>query len=271
MIKFPNAKINIGLNITAKRADGFHNIETVFYPVPLFDVLEIVKNPGLSDINLKTHGLIIDADIQENLIYKAYKILRNDYNFPSPDVALYKKIPSGAGLGGGSSDAAFMLRLLNEEYSLNISTPDMEHYASQLGSDCAFFIKNKAAYAREKGDYLSDIELDLSGYYFVLIVPIVKISTPLAYSKIIPQQSCCFLPDLLSQPVENWKKEVKNDFEPIIFKLYPELAIIKQKLYKAGALYASMSGSGSSVYGLFNEKPANSLLQEYAFGIATQL
>ena len=262
MIVFPCAKINLGLNIVSKREDGYHNLETVFYPIPLYDALEIKymdeKFPSDTACDLKVTGNAVDCDEQKNLVVKAYHILAADYQLQRIHTHLYKHIPSQAGLGGGSSDAAFMIRLLDERFRLNIGNPEMERYAARLGADCAFFIEAEPAYAEGIGDVLmpaDDPDGNLHGYYLCVVKPDVAVSTKEAYSAITPKKPAKSCRDIVRQPIETWKEELVNDFEEPIFKMHPELAAIKLKLYDQGAAYASMSGSGSALYGIFKEEP----------------
>ena len=262
MIVFPCAKINLGLNIVSKREDGYHNLETVFYPIPLYDALEIKymdeKFPSDTACDLKVTGNVVDCDEQKNLVVKAYHILAADYQLPRIHTHLYKHIPSQAGLGGGSSDAAFMIRLLDERFRLNIGNPEMERYAARLGADCAFFIEAEPAYAEGIGDVLMPADGpdgNLQGYYLCVVKPDVAVSTKEAYSAITPKKPAKSCRDIVRQPIETWKEELVNDFEEPIFKMHPELAAIKLKLYDQGAAYASMSGSGSALYGIFKEEP----------------
>lgn len=262
MIVFPCAKINLGLNIVSKREDGYHNLETVFYPIPLYDALEIKymdeKFPSDTACDLKVTGNAVDCDEQKNLVVKAYHILAADYQLPRIHTHLYKHIPSQAGLGGGSSDAAFMIRLLDERFRLNIGNPEMERYAARLGADCAFFIEAEPAYAEGIGDVLMPADGpdgNLQGYYLCVVKPDVAVSTKEAYSAITPKKPAKSCRDIVRQPIETWKEELVNDFEEPIFKMHPELEAIKQKLYDQGAAYASMSGSGSALYGIFKEEP----------------
>lgn len=262
MIVFPCAKINLGLNIVSKREDGYHNLETVFYPIPLYDVLEIKymdeKFPSDTACDLKVTGNVVDCNEQKNLVVKAYHILAADYQLPRIHTHLYKHIPSQAGLGGGSSDAAFMIRLLDERFRLNIGNPEMERYAARLGADCAFFIEAEPAYAEGIGDVLMPADGpdgNLQGYYLCVVKPDVAVSTKEAYSAITPKKPAKSCRDIVRQPIETWKEELVNDFEEPIFKMHPELEAIKQKLYDQGAVYASMSGSGSALYGIFKEEP----------------
>jgi 4-diphosphocytidyl-2-C-methyl-D-erythritol kinase len=262
MICFPNAKINLGLHIINKREDGFHNIETVFYPVNCCDMLEVVVSSTIlgqsNKVEFFSDGLKIEGDIHDNLIVKAYHLLDADFNFPAVQFFLYKNIPMGAGLGGGSSDAAFAIKLLNDKFELNLSISQMQNYASQLGSDCAFFIENKAAYAFGRGSELENFNLDLSNYVIALIAPPIHSNTALAYKNVFKRgelKEDYSLKKLLQQPIENWKQIIENDFEKTVFETIPQLPIIKQQLYDCGALYASMSGSGSCMFGIFNHQP----------------
>lgn len=256
MLTFPNAKINIGLNITAKRNDGYHDLETVFYPIGIQDVLEIkpLENSD-KDWDFQIAGQQVTERPEDNLVIKVFKDLQKEFDLPAVDIYLQKKIPTGAGLGGGSSDAAFMMKTLNEMFELHLSTADMERRIAAYGADCAFFIKNTCSYATGIGDRLQPIDLSLKGYNITLVKPSVAIPTREAYSGITPQLPSHRFLDLISQPVETWKGQITNDFEKHLFILHPQLAAIKQTLYDMGALYASMSGSGSVLYGIFKEKP----------------
>ncbi len=251
MIKFPNCKINLGLNILEKRKDGFHNIETVFYLVPMSDILEVVPSEG---VKFQVSGIQIPGNSEDNLVMRAYRLLSKDYNLPDVHVHLHKVVPAGAGLGGGSSDASNMILLLNEYFQLGLDEETMMNYARQLGSDCSFFIKNKPVFAYNKGDVFKEIELDLSGYKIIIVKPDVHISSADAYGgvkPIIPEKD---LTDLIQLPIEQWKDTIRNDFEETVFPKYPEIKAIKEQLYNAGAVYASMSGSGAAVFGLFNNE-----------------
>lgn len=251
MITFPNAKINIGLNITEKRADGYHNLESVFYPIPLKDALEIVPSFDKQNHSFHFSGITIDGDPEKNLVAKALRLLQKNHHLSALDVYLEKTIPFGAGLGGGSADAAFMLKLLNDFFKLNLSTSELEKYASEIGADCPFFIQNSPAFASGIGDVLTPIELSLKGFFLVLIKPDIHISTPEAYSLITPQVPEFSIKDWIKKPITEWKDKIVNDFEKNIFVKYPVIADIKSELYRQNALYASMSGSGSSVFGIF--------------------
>ncbi|WP_395625381.1 4-(cytidine 5'-diphospho)-2-C-methyl-D-erythritol kinase [Daejeonella sp.] len=251
MIMFPNAKINIGLNVLSKREDGYHDLETIFYPIGLKDALEVVESEHLM---FTSSGLDIPGDPMNNLCLKAYHLLSKNHKLPPVHIHLHKHIPIGAGLGGGSSDASFFIKLMNDKFELGLEISKMEGYASQLGSDCAFFVQNKPAIAFGKGDELQNIEIDLSGFYMVLVMPHVQVSTAEAYRGVIPRATSNPLVDLIKLPIEEWKIFIKNDFEVSVFDQYPIIGDIKSKLYQSGALYASMSGSGSSVFGIFKEK-----------------
>lgn len=262
MITFPCAKINLGLNIVSKRPDGYHNLETVFYPIPLTDALEIKymdeKFPSESPCDLKITGNDVDCNEEDNLVIKAYQLLAADFQLPRVHAHLVKRIPTQAGLGGGSSDAAYMIRLLDERFRLNIGIPEMERYAAKLGADCAFFITADPSYAEGIGDVLMPVDVPgagLGGYYLAVVKPSVAVSTRDAYAAIVPKTPAKCCRDIVRQPIETWKDELVNDFEAPIFALHPELAAIKQSLYDAGAVYAAMSGSGSALFGIFREQP----------------
>ncbi len=262
MITFPCAKINLGLNIVSKRPDGYHNLETVFYPIPLTDALEIKymdeKFPSESPCDLKITGNDIDCNEEDNLVIKAYQLLAADFQLPRVHAHLVKRIPTQAGLGGGSSDAAYMIRLLDERFRLNIGIPEMERYAAKLGADCAFFITADPSYAEGIGDVLMPADVPgagLGGYYLAVVKPSVAVSTRDAYTAIVPKTPAKCCRDIVRQPIETWKDELVNDFEAPIFAMHPELATIKQSLYDAGAVYAAMSGSGSALFGIFREQP----------------
>ena len=251
MITFPNAKINIGLNITEKRSDGYHNLETIFYPIDLCDSLEFVQN---DETQFNCTGLKIEGEPENNLILKAYKLLKEEFDLPNIDIHLHKAIPMGAGLGGGSADAAFMLKMLNDEFKLGLSSLELEQKAAKLGADCAFFIQNKPVFATGIGNIFEPIQLSLKGYYLVLVKPDIFVSTKDAFAHIIPTQPTQSLKEIIRMPVETWRATMKNDFEESVFQKFPEIAAIKDKLYDMGAIYASMSGSGSSVFGIFREQ-----------------
>ncbi len=253
MLYYSNAKINLGLFVTEKRADGFHNIETVFYPLPLKDGIEFIPSQKTS---IDYSGIPVHCDLEDNLIIKAFRLLQQDYNLPELSFALHKNIPHGAGLGGGSANASQTLIELNRYFELGLDTHQLITYANKLGSDCAFFIKQKPVYAFERGNVFQDIELDLSHLYITLVVPDFGISTQEAYSGIRPEKSKLFIPDILKSPLETWKDVLTNDFEHHLFIKYPILQEIKQHLYNAGAEYVAMSGSGSTIFAL-SKKPLN--------------
>lgn len=253
MVTFPNAKINLGLDVVAKRPDGYHNLETIFYPVPLQDILEITvtEEEGAPDYTFKMHNAVFEGDNNDNLVVKAYKILAADHKLPKVEMSLYKNIPTGAGLGGGSADAAFALKMLNEIACLNLSDEQLEAYAARIGADCAFFIKNTPAYATGIGNILSPTVCSISGYHLVLVKPDIHISTKEAYSLVTPAAAEIPLTEIAALPVEEWKGKMKNDFEKSVFANHPQMEKIKEELYNMGAVYASMSGSGSAFFGLF--------------------
>jgi len=252
MICFPNAKINLGLHILSKRSDGYHNIETIFYPIHLCDALEIVPAPEGKGVFTQT-GIPIAGKPEDNIVMKAYTILKEDYNLPKVSIFLRKQIPVGAGLGGGSSNAAFMIKLLNDYAELKLSINQMEAYAAQLGADCPFFIQNVPVFAEGTGTFFSPIAISLQEYQLVVVKPAVFVSTKEAYHRIRPHQPKVPLKDIIRLPINEWKDHLVNDFESEVFIRFPEIKDVKQKLYAAGALYASMSGSGSAVFGIFDK------------------
>ncbi len=252
MIVFPNAKINIGLNIIARRADGYHDLETIFYPVNMKDGLEAITS---AQMDYTSSGIKIPGESKNNLCIKAYELVSCDYRLAPLKIHLHKHIPIGAGLGGGSADAAFFIKLLNKKFELGLSIEAMKNYARQLGADCAFFIENKPAYAFERGDQFEPLELDLSKYAIVLVMPPVYVATANAYNGVIPAPSVTSLRDMIQLPIAEWKSSIKNDFEKSVFLKYPVISEVKQALYNAGALYASMSGSGGAVFGVFKSLP----------------
>lgn len=253
MICFPNAKINLGLNVVNKRPDGYHNIETVFYPIPVKDALEIVSAEELS---FTQTGIQVDAPMEKNLVIKALNLLKTQYDIPALEVYLLKAIPFGAGLGGGSADAAFMLKLLNDFCQLNIQPEELEKLAVTIGADCPFFIRNTPVFATGTGNIFEPVELSLKDYHLCLVKPDVAVSTPEAYSLVTPAVPALSLKEIINRPVSEWKKLMTNDFEQSVFTKHPVIGQIKETLYQAGAVYASMSGSGSSVFGLF-ENPTH--------------
>jgi 4-diphosphocytidyl-2-C-methyl-D-erythritol kinase len=257
LLCFPNCKINLGLKILNKREDGFHNLETIFYPIALRDALEIIQfNDVQSQIEFTNTGILAEENEQNNLCIKAYNLLKKDFpQIPNVKMHLHKAIPMGAGLGGGSSDAAFTLKLLNELFHLALSTEQLQLYAKKLGSDCTFFIINKPCIATGRGEILEPIKINLLGYRFLLINPGIHINTGWAFSQLQNFSSNVSLKRIIKQPIQTWKQELQNDFEKYVFDKYPEIEKIKTQLYESGAIYASMSGSGSSVFGLFEKAP----------------
>ena len=254
MITFPNCKINLGLHILSKRADGYHNLETAFVPVPFEDCLEMERAQG--EASLVVSGLTIDGSPENNLCWKAYQLLKEKFQLPALDIRLHKEIPSGAGLGGGSSDAAFSLKLLNEKFRLQLAQPDLLEFAAALGSDCPFFIYNVPCIGRGRGEQLQPISLtSLHGLFGILVLPPIHISSGWAFQQIKPQQPAESLQNVLGKPIHHWRQELINDFEKAVFPVHPQLKEIKDQLYSAGALYASMSGSGSAMYGVFDTLP----------------
>lgn len=261
MITYPNAKINLGLNIVSKRPDGYHNLETVFYPIPLCDTLSVEAIPSgiqsSSDYLFNIEGTPVDCAPEKNLVIKAFRLLQTEYPLAPVQIRMRKDIPFGAGLGGGSADAAFMLKMLNEHFSLNLPVEKLEELAARLGADCAFFIQNKPTLAEGIGNIFTPISLSLKGYTLALIKPEIHISTQEAYAKVRPHTPEYHVQDAICRPIEEWKDIIVNDFEESVFPNHPELSRIKQELYNQGAVYASMSGSGSSIYGIFPTAPQN--------------
>jgi 4-diphosphocytidyl-2-C-methyl-D-erythritol kinase len=252
MVVFPPCKINLGLNIVAKRADGYHDIDTCFYPVPWTDLLEILP---ANELKMKTSGIEIPGSTDENICLKAYHLLARDFKIPTIQIYLHKLIPIGAGLGGGSSDGAFALKTLNSIFDLKLSSDQLRTYAAQLGSDCAFFIDAVPAIGVGRGDVLTPTSVDLGGKFLVIIKPDIHVSTAEAYEKVKPKAWKMPVQKILEDyPVEEWKHHLENDFESSIFDKYPVIKAVKDKMYKAGAIYACMSGSGSSVFGIFDSE-----------------
>lgn len=265
MIQFPNCKINLGLNVLEKRADGFHNIASVFYPIPLHDVLELVPATD-GTTRLFNYGLAVNGPETENLCFKAYQLIKAKYpQTPAVHIHLYKNIPMGAGLGGGSANGAFMLMALNKKYNLNIAEADLLNMALALGSDCPFFIKNQPVLASGRGEILSPVHVDLSAYHFLIVNPGIHINTGWAFAQLQPQKPSLNIADLIEQPVAHWKDRLVNDFEAAVFKQHPVIAQLKELLYSKGAVYAAMTGSGSTVFGLFTSpvKPSLDLPAAY--------
>ncbi len=251
MLTFPNAKINIGLNVINRRTDGYHNLETVFYPIKINDALEVIEAEELS---FEASGIEIPGFANENLCLKAFELIRKDLSIPNVKIHLHKNIPIGAGLGGGSADAGFFIELVNKKFGLGMSLKQMENYARALGADCAFFLHNTPIFATGKGDEFENIDLDLSAYYLVLVMPDTHVSTGEAYRGVKPEIPAKSLKELISLSVEEWKELIRNDFEESIFKNHSEIRGVKTALYDAGAVYAAMSGSGASVYGIFKNE-----------------
>lgn len=260
MIVYPNAKINLGLDIVERRPDGYHNIETVFYPIPLQDALEVRETESF---RFRLAGNQLDCPAGDNLVIRALRMIEEDYTLPELDIFLYKHIPSGAGLGGGSADAAFMMRLLNERFQLGISDEELKRRLAKVGADCAFFVENRPVLATGIGDQMTPIELDLKGWTLVLVKPDVEVSTRDAYAAITPRQPEIPISQIIQRPVDEWQGTLTNDFEASVFPRYPEIAATRDRLLDLGATYAAMSGSGSSVYGLFRQ-PLEAVDEKFA-------
>ena len=254
MVLFPNAKINLGLNILRKRDDGYHDLETIFYPIGLKDGLEFIANKK-NKIVFSSSGLPLNIGLEENIVVKAYRLLAADHSLPGLDIHLHKTIPFGAGLGGGSSDAAFLLKGLNDYFELGLSINQLKTYAIKLGADCSFFLENKPAFASGIGENLQTIDLSLKGYFIVLVKPSFGVGTKEAYKGIKPSTPELSLLESIQESPEKWKEYIINDFETSVFKRHPEIAEIKSKLLNLRAVYAAMSGSGSSVFGIFENEP----------------
>lgn len=253
MVSFPNCKINLGLHIQAKRADGYHNLQTIFYPIPFFDVLEFVENKLETSIAVSGTAL---PHTGENICMKAWQLLKDDFSsLPFLTIHLHKNIPHGAGLGGGSANGAFMLSMLNTAYDLRLTEAALKDYALMLGSDCPFFIKNKPCFATGRGENLNTVDLQLSGYHLLLVIPDEKVSTAEAFSGIHLSGKTIEFEKIISGNPAAWRSELENDFEKSVFVILPELKVIKDELYKCGAYYASMSGSGSVIFGIFKAPP----------------
>jgi 4-diphosphocytidyl-2-C-methyl-D-erythritol kinase len=261
MVVFPNCKINIGLRVTGKRADGFHNIESVFFPVALKDAIEIVEDPATSKkISYTSTGLKIPGKAEDDLCVKAYQLLKTDFpQLPNIKMHLHKAIPMGAGLGGGSADASFVLKLINQKFNLDLSSEKLIEYAAKLGSDCPFFIINEPCYVMGRGEILEKIPVDISAYKIILINPGIHINTGWAFSNITIQAPGDSLKELIKSPINSWQQHIKNDFEVPVFKAHPEIETIKLSLLEQSAVYASMSGSGSTVFGIFEKHSSPTL------------
>jgi len=252
MITFPNAKVNLGLYVTERRPDGYHNLETIFCPVGLADALEILPSASFA---FHTSGLDTGGDAEANLVVRAFRLLQQEFHLPLVKIHLHKVIPSGAGLGGGSSDAAFTLKMVNELFQLGLSTEQLESYAATLGADCPFFIRNKPALATGRGEVLTPFLIDLSGFQTVIVKPPFMVSTAMAYGLVTPRIPQYHPWETLLLPPEKWQGLLKNDFEIPVFAKFPEIEAIKTAMITHGATYASMSGSGSAVFGLFRHIP----------------
>lgn len=249
MVTFPNCKINIGLNVIGKRTDGYHDIETVFYPIAVKDALEVLPS---KKFNFQLSGIAVNGSTDQNLCVKAFNLLKKDFpGLPQVSIHLHKAIPTGAGLGGGSADGAFMLLLLNEQFELKLTQEKLISYALQLGSDCPFFIHNTPCFATGRGENLTPVEFDLSLYKIVLVNPAIQISTKEAFARLTLPKPLKNILHIIHQPIQTWKDDLKNDFEESVFQLFPSIKMIKDELYNLGALYSSMTGSGSTVFGIF--------------------
>lgn len=267
MIVFPNCKINLGLHITGRRADGFHDLETVFYPLPVTDALEVIS-PGA--MQFTSSGITIPGTVADNLCLQAFQLLQQDFPQLQPvNIHLHKHIPIGAGLGGGSADAAFMLQLLNNKFQLGLTEEQLMAYAARLGSDCAFFIPNRPCYATGRGEILEPLDLDLSGYSFLLVHPGIHVNTGWAFKQLTPQVPAHSLREMIQLPVADWRAVITNDFEAPVFSAHPVLATIKTTMYENGAVYASMSGSGSAVVGIFPKNKIADILWDASYRVFT--
>lgn len=267
MISFPIAKINLGLNVVEKRPDGYHNLQTIFYPVPIKDALEVQVMdeafPSDFDCDLKVTNITIEGDEQRNLVVRAYQLLKQDFpTLPRIHTHLWKGIPTQAGMGGGSSDCAYMMLLLNQQFQLGLTDEQLIEYAARLGADCAFFILSRPCYAEGIGEKLQPIDLSLSGYYIAVVRPDIPVPTKEAFSRIRPHYPTQNCRETVMQPIDTWRDTLINDFEESVFALHPEIGDIKQRLYDIGATYAAMSGSGSALFGLFKKQP-DSLSQAF--------
>ncbi len=260
MILFPSAKINLGLWVTGKRSDGFHNIESIFYPVPLCDVVEFRE---ASKFRLTVYGKHVPGKLSENLLSKTWKLLYRRYNIPPVEISLLKNISAGSGLGGGSADAIFFMKGLNDFFQLDMTDEKLTGYAAQLGSDCPFFVRNTPAFVTGRGEILQPCDLNLSTLFLVLVIPGIHLSTEILFSKVVSKKTEISVREIVRQPIKQWQQLLTNDFEKIVFRKYPVLAKIKAGLINRGALYASMTGTGSAMYGLFDTKPETEVLKEY--------
>lgn len=254
MIVFPNAKINVGLNVVSRRVDGYHNLETVLFPIKLCDALEMVE---AKETLLTVSGIEIDGKHTDNLVLKAYRLLSDDYSLPPVHFHLHKVIPFGAGLGGGSSDAAYTLKMLNDFFNLSLNTGALEHYAAKIGADCPFFIQNKPVFATGIGNEFQALNLDLNAFEILILKPNCSVSTQEAYQNVVPGKPSHPLHEAIQQAIETWKDRIFNDFEQSVFLQYPEVQRLKEIMYQLGAVYAAMSGSGSAVFGVFRHLPTD--------------
>jgi 4-diphosphocytidyl-2-C-methyl-D-erythritol kinase len=262
MISFPQCKINLGLNIHFKRADNYHEVSTVMYPIPLKDILEIIRN---ETFRFTQSGMPIPGELADNLCVKAYQLIQCDFDITPVHAHLYKNIPMGGGLGGGSADGTYMLKLLNDEFELGLTTAQLKDYAAQLGSDCAFFVQEEPQLATGRGELLKPINVNLNGFYLYLINDGTHVSTQEAYANVSPRQPERCLDEIISLPIDQWKAHLHNQFEESVFPRYTHLERIKNQLYDAGAIYASMSGSGATLFGLFQSEPSPSLFKSEKF------
>jgi len=270
MIIFPNCKINLGLSVVSKRDDGYHNIETIFYPIPFYDILEVItdnQTPN-QEVQLSISGKIIQGEEEKNLCIKAYRLLKKDFpELPAISIHLHKNIPMGAGLGGGSADGAYMIKMLNEKFNLALDSIQMKSYALQLGSDCPFFIDNNPTFAEGRGEILHDVQIDLSGYGIVLINPGIHVSTADAFRNISASKPVHPYSAVINTPLNQWRNMLFNDFEKTVFELHPAIQHIKERLYQTGASYASMTGTGSTVYGIYEGGIPENIIPENDYEI----
>jgi 4-diphosphocytidyl-2-C-methyl-D-erythritol kinase len=250
MVSFPPCKINLGLNVIRKRQDGYHTIETCFYPVPWTDILEIIPSDQLV---FSSTGIAIQGLPEDNLCMKAYSLLKAVYNIPAVSIHLHKIIPMGAGLGGGSSDGAYALQMLNTIFKLQLSLDELKGFALRLGSDCAFFIDEKPMLGKGRGEDLTPVAFTLKHKFLVIVKPDVSVSTAQAYAGVVPLEPVTSISEIIKRPIEEWKGVLENDFEVSVFSAFPQIGGLKKKMISLGASYAAMSGSGSSVYGIFEK------------------
>lgn len=263
MIVFPHCKINLGLHITAKRTDGYHDIETVFYPIPFSDLLEVIPHQNGQGCTLVQTGLSVAGPAEQNLCVKAYQLLKNDFSsLPAITIYLHKQIPTGAGLGGGSADGAFMLKLLAERFALPVTQKELERYALLQGSDCPFFLEKEPMLATGRGEKMRSVTVDLKGWHLALLLPGLHVSTKEAFENCKPRPAKNALESTILQPIDTWRDTLINQFEETVFVHHPRLAELKRSLYERGATYASMTGTGSTIFGLFSSAPDLTLLRE---------